>query len=82
ILHVAAPRAAANAKYPVPAAFDELIARCLEKNPNQRPATVIQVMETLDALLADNPWTIEQINAWWKKNWLPADHPGRRIVPE
>jgi hypothetical protein len=19
---------------------------------------------------------------WWKKNWLPADHPGRRIVAE
>jgi serine/threonine-protein kinase len=82
ILHVAAPRTAVNAKYPLPAAFDDLIARCLEKDSAKRPATVEEVIGALDALLALDPWTTQQIDAWWKKNWLPADHPGRRIVPE
>jgi hypothetical protein len=82
ILHVAAPRTAPNAKYPVPSALDDLIARCLSKEPAERPADVQEIMALLDAVLAEQPWTPEQIDAWWRRNWLPADHPGRRIVAE
>lgn len=82
ILHVAAPRTAAHTKYPLPAALDDLIARCLGKDAQARPSTVQEVMAVLDVVLTEQPWTMEQINTWWRKNWLPADHPGRRIVPE
>jgi len=82
ILHAAAPRAAENAKHPVPHALDELIAQCLEKDPAARPRDVHEVMAVLDAVLAEQPWTLEQIEAWWRKNWLPADHPSRRIIAE
>jgi serine/threonine-protein kinase len=82
ILHVAAPRAAAHAKYLVPLTLDELIARCLEKDPERRPAKIEHLIGKFDALLALEPWSTAQIEAWWKKHWLPADHPGRRIVAE
>jgi serine/threonine-protein kinase len=82
ILHAAAPRAGQGAKHPVPPALDELIARCLAKDPAARPQDVQAVTAALDAVLAEQPWTREQIEAWWRKHWLPADHPARRIVPE
>lgn len=79
ILHVEAPRAARHAPQPVPAEFDELIARCLAKDPAQRPASVDEVAATLDAILAAHPWNAQQIEAWWARNWIPADSPERRI---
>lgn len=82
IVHVEAPRAALHAPQPVAREFDELIARCLAKDAAQRPASVDEVAATLDAILATHPWSAQQIEAWWARNWIPADSPERRIRAE
>ncbi|BAU49438.1 serine/threonine protein kinase [Sulfurifustis variabilis] len=82
VLHVTPPRASALAAHPVPPAFDELIARCLAKSPDDRPANAEAVTAVLDEVLAAAPWTEADIAAWWNRHWVPKDDPARRIVPE
>ena len=48
----------------VPAALSELVARCLAKEPAQRPPTVDEVVAVLDAL-PFAPWTTADARAWW-----------------
>lgn len=82
VLHITPPRASVLAAHPVPAALDELIARCLAKDPEDRPASTAAVTAVLDEVLAAVPWTETDIAAWWNRHWVPKDDPARRIVPE
>jgi serine/threonine-protein kinase len=66
VVHTPAPRASSAAPEPVPAGLDELIARCLSKSVQQRPATAAEVAAELDRLLAGAPWTNQQARAWWE----------------
>lgn len=65
VLSVPAPRVLSIASG-VPQALDDLIARCLEKTPADRPATVAEIVAALDALDLP-PWTREDAKAWWIK---------------
>jgi serine/threonine-protein kinase len=58
-----APRLAAQVDG-VPPALDDLVARCLEKAPANRPASVAGVVAVLDALDL-SPWTAADARAWW-----------------
>jgi serine/threonine-protein kinase len=51
----------------LPADLEELVLRCLDKDPSRRPQTA---RELRDALLAVkvNPWTEAQARAWWAKH--------------
>jgi serine/threonine-protein kinase len=80
VLHTAAPLASERSPFAVPVELDALIGRCLEKDPDRRPQSMAEVASALDAVLVHQPWTREQIDAWWRKHWLPADHPERRIT--
>lgn len=82
VLHITPPRAATAAAYPLPPALDALIARCLAKDPDDRPPSAGAIAAELDAILAAHPWTEADIAAWWNRHWVPKDHPARRIVPE
>ena len=66
VVHTPAPRASAAALGAVPAALDELIARCLAKPVEDRPASAAAVAAELDRLLVTAPWTNEQARAWWE----------------
>ena len=51
---------------PIPAAFDDLVLRCLAKDAADRPAGAADVSRTLDAISLDlEPWGAEQARAWW-----------------
>lgn len=82
ILHAPPPRAAEYAPGPVPPDLDDLLARCLAKEPANRPQSVTEVADLLDRVLAANPWTQRQIDAWWRRHWVDAAHPERRIVAQ
>jgi serine/threonine-protein kinase len=66
VVHVAAPALSAVAAQPVPAELDALIARCLAKSPEQRPASADEVAAGLDQLLVALPWTNLQARRWWQ----------------
>jgi serine/threonine protein kinase len=64
VVHTPAPRASSMAAA-VPAALDELLARCLAKAADDRPASAAELAAELDRLLAASPWTNLQARAWW-----------------
>jgi serine/threonine-protein kinase len=65
VVHTPAPRASSVAPMPVPPSLDALIARCLEKSPERRPPSATAVIEALDALLVQMPWTNVAARRWW-----------------
>jgi len=66
VLEVKAPRASAGATQRIPPALDELIARCLEKDPAARPQRVEELIAVFSALLRDHPWAQEVAARWWQ----------------
>ena len=78
-MHVVPPLASEHAPHPLPVELDALIARCVEKDPDRRPQSMAEVASALDAVLVYQPWTRQQIDAWWEKHWVPEGHPERRF---
>ena len=72
VVHTPAPRASSAADA-VPDELDQLIARCLAKSIEQRPASAAKVAAELDRLLVAAPWTNQQARAWWEARGAPAD---------
>lgn len=66
VVHVPAPSVGDCAAQPVPAELQALIARCLAKSPDARPASAVDLLAELDALRAGQPWTRAQAHAWWR----------------
>ena len=54
----------------VPAALDDLVARCLDKDPMARPGAVGDIAAAL-ASLPLPPWTRERARDWWER-WRDA----------
>ena len=61
---------------PIPPALDAAILWCLEKDPDKRPASAMQLAERLDAIAVAEPWTQERSRGWWE-----AHQPKRTPVP-
>jgi len=80
VLHTVPRLASECSPFAVPVELDALIGRCLEKDPAARPQTIVEVASALDGLLVHMPWTRDKIDAWWKKNWVDEDDPGRRFT--
>ena len=53
--------------FAVPAPLSQLIMECLEKAPANRPASVEELLQRLDAIQRSEPWTQEQAAAWWQR---------------
>ena len=49
-------------------ALEELILRCLEKRPEDRPQTGEEIFVQLDAIQDAGTWGPEQSRAWWKRH--------------
>jgi hypothetical protein len=64
----------------VPVELDALIGRCLEKDARRRPQSIAEMASALDGVLVHQPWRREQIEAWWKQNWVGETDPGRRFT--
>ena len=50
---------------PIPEALDRLILDCLQKNPDDRPASADVVAARLAAITPEADWTPERAQEWW-----------------
>jgi len=65
ILNEPAPHASALARQSVPPALDALIAACLAKRREDRPQRVADLLEVLETLSREFPWTQADARAAW-----------------
>ena len=50
----------------IPAELDELVAACLEKQRESRPASILAVKEVLDRVAEQNRWTQAEAQSAWE----------------
>jgi serine/threonine-protein kinase len=65
------PRPSELAPHPIPTEFEDLIADCLGKLPDDRPADAGVVRRRQHAIGFENPWTSDRIEAWWAEHQPP-----------
>jgi len=65
VLHTPPPSATERARQPLPPELDRLIAACLAKNPDDRPACVAAALEVLDMVALSDRWGQPEAHAWW-----------------
>ncbi|MCO4772847.1 MAG: sigma 54-interacting transcriptional regulator [Deltaproteobacteria bacterium] len=64
-----APEApSSKAPWPLPPHLDELVLKCLEKDPAQRPQTALELWGELSCIEAslDHPWGPMEARDWWE----------------
>ncbi|MHC4957004.1 MAG: protein kinase domain-containing protein [Planctomycetota bacterium] len=61
------PRASERLGHPVPEALEALLADCLAKQPDQRPASARDVLRRLEAIPGMS-WTEDDARAWWQEH--------------
>ncbi len=54
-----------RAEVKIPAAFEALLLRCLEKDPDNRPQTADELASLLSECETSEAWTMEDARAWW-----------------
>lgn len=65
VLNEVPPRLSQAAAQPIPEALELLVAACLEKNRDDRPQSIGEVSDVLEALAVRQRWTRRQAEAAW-----------------
>ena len=72
VINEVPPRLSEVAPQPIPPELDELVAACLEKDRESRPASILAVKEVLDRIAEQHRWTQSDAksawNAWHKED--------------
>ncbi len=74
-----ATRPSRRVELPIPAAFEDLIMACLEKDPERRPASAQIMSAQLAACAAASPWTPDRAEKWWAAH-RPAPSDSRLLA--
>ena len=64
-----APSAPSDIGVPVPSALERVLLTCLEKDPARRPSDAVTLLEALEAVSVDPPWSDERARAWWDRHY-------------
>ena len=78
--HTPPSRPSTRSELPIPAALEDLVMDCLEKDPARRPASADAVSTRLAAVALESPWTVERAERWWEMH-RPVP-PGARRAAE
>jgi len=63
-----APRSSSHSKFTIPPELDELLLRCLAKDPNDRPANAGLLRRDLEAVPLPQRWDQDRAAAWWNEH--------------
>jgi len=74
--HTAPTPPSARTELSIPAALDQLVLWCLEKDPRDRPQTAKELSRRLAAVDGANAWTEERARDWWAR-YQPVPVSGR-----
>jgi serine/threonine-protein kinase len=55
----------------IPRELEEIVLRCLEKDPDHRYQDVATLQRALRDVVLDDPWSSERALAWWSCNGCP-----------
>jgi eukaryotic-like serine/threonine-protein kinase len=53
---------------PIPPALEDLVLCCLAEKPADRPATADDIVDALDRIRLEHPWTQADAREWWEAN--------------
>lgn len=72
---------------PIPDALDDVVMKCLEKDPNDRFQTPLKLSEALEQIMLGKKWDQKQAKEWWelhlpKEETVPVLKPVLDISPE
>jgi serine/threonine-protein kinase len=69
IMHVQTPPTppSERTELPIPRDLEQIVMKCLEKKPADRPASARQVAESLERC-GIAPWTEDEAMAWWERH--------------
>ncbi|HET6883974.1 MAG TPA: protein kinase [Pirellulales bacterium] len=65
-VHAPAPRPSEHTDLAIPRELDDLIAACLAKDVQDRPASAAELLDALSAIRFGEPWTERQAAEWWQ----------------
>ena len=71
----------AKSKEPIPRELDEIVLRCLAKNPADRPRDGMALLEILSRVRLPAPWTDERAKEWWSRHRGSGGREGRGVTP-
>jgi serine/threonine-protein kinase len=64
----APPLLSARTTQAIPAGLEDLLLECLEKRPEDRPASALELERRLSSVAVVAPWTREDADAWWARH--------------
>ena len=69
-----------SSEFEIPPVLDEILLDCLRKRPQDRPASVADLLDRLDRLETDAAWTPARAARWWDVHH-PAGSPDPEETP-
>lgn len=71
-----------RSEIPIPAALENVIMSCLEKDPAARLQSAADLDAALDVCPVDEPWTAERARGWWELHGPPPAFDSVETPPE
>ena len=64
---------------PLPAGLEEIVLSCLEKAPEKRPSSAVELWHQLGEVALTPPWTPERAEGWWREHLPDLAHPSHGV---
>jgi serine/threonine-protein kinase len=78
--HIAPEPPSSRTELPIPHHLDTLVMSCLAKDREQRPNSARELLERLDAVALQQPWTDARAREWWHAH-LPVSRASHESGP-